>query len=214
MPFVVATGRSFESARAILEQWRLPEPDAFIVDVGTRIMVAGATGSWAECGAFATALDRNWDRSAIERALAPLDIEPQHDDTAGPHKLSYFGDAEDAASIRTTLAAAGLAARVVLSHGHLIDVLAPAGGKAAAIAAYAGRVGLTLSDCIAAGDSGNDLDMLDACGAAIVVANASDELASLKPRAGLHRVRQRHAAGVLEGLARLGHASRRQPVAA
>ena len=39
---------------------------------------------------------------------------------------------------------------------------------------------------------------------AIVVANASEELAMLTPRAGLHRVGSRHAAGVMEGLDLLG----------
>ena len=204
MHFVVATGRSFAEARAVLAHWHLPEPDAFITDVGTRIMLAGARGEWRACDAYASALDTGWDLPAVRAALGPLAIAPQPEATAGPHKLSFFGTAMDAQAIRDTLAAAGLAARVIFSHGRLIDVLAPAGGKAAAIAAYADRVGLTLADCVAAGDSGNDLDMLDACGAAIVVGNASDELATLAPRPGLYRAERHHAAGVLEGLERLG----------
>ncbi|MCP3736145.1 glycosyltransferase [Sphingomonas sp. RP10(2022)] len=202
--FVVATGRGIEAARAILSRWQLPEPDAFIVDVGTRLWLADDTGGWRECADYARTLDRDWDREAVARALAPLGVTPQPAETAGPHKLSFFGDDADAARIRATLAAAGLRARVIFSHGRLIDVLAPAGGKAAAIAAYAARAGWSLGQCIAAGDSGNDVDMLDACGHAIVVGNASDELADLCPRPGLHRVDAHHAAGVLEGLERLG----------
>jgi sucrose-phosphate synthase len=72
------------------------------------------------------------------------------------------------------------------------------------VAAYAGMRGMTLADCIAAGDSGNDADMLEACGHAIVVGNASAELDGLSARAGLRRVRAHHAAGVMEGLAALG----------
>ena len=204
LPFVVATGRSFAEARAVLAQWRLPEPDAFIVDVGTRILRPAGQGGWQACAAFTAALDCNWDRAAVRAAIAPLGIEAQPATTEGAHKLSFFGNAEDAALIRTTLADQGLAARVVFSHGRLIDVLSPGGGKAAAIAAYAAGLGLALRDCIAAGDSGNDLDMLDACGFAIVVANASEELAGLAPRAGLYRATKAHAAGVVEGLARLG----------
>lgn len=216
LPFVVATGRSFDAARAVLAQWQLPDPDAFIVDVGTRIMLADddGAGGWHECPVFAAALDRDWDLLAVRRALAPLAITSQPPATAGPHKLSFFGTASDAAAIRATLATAGLSARVVFSHGRLIDVLAPHGGKAAAVAAYAWRIGLTLADCIAAGDSGNDLDMLDACGFAIVVANASDELAMLAVRPGLYRTGQPHAAGVVEGLDRLGLAERPTQVAA
>lgn len=58
--------------------------------------------------------------------------------------------------------------------------------------------------CIAAGDSGNDVDMLDACGHAIVVGNAGHELADLAERDGLMRVTAHHANGVMEGLEKLG----------
>ncbi len=214
LPFVVATGRSFDEARRVLAQWHLPEPDAWIVDVGTRIMVADPAGGWQEWADYADALDADWDLPAVRRALEPLAIAPQPPSTAGPHKLSFFGTAANATAIRAALAAAGLSARVVFSHGELIDVLAPGGGKAAAVAAYAARIGLTPADCIAAGDSGNDTDMLAACGFAILVANASDELADLAPRAGLYRAARPHAAGVIEGLARLGMVTRAAQAAA
>jgi sucrose-phosphate synthase len=202
--FVVATGRGIDAAQAILARWRLPTPDAFIVDVGTRLLLADGAGGWRACADYAQALDRDWDRVAVVRALAPLGVTPQPAETDGPHKLSFFGDAADTARIRAVLAAAGLKARVIFSHGRLIDVLAPTGGKAAAIAAYAARHGWSLGQCIAAGDSGNDADMLAACGQAIVVGNAGEELAHLRPRAGLYRARAHHAAGIVEGLDRLG----------
>ena len=202
--FVVATGRDMGAARGILRGWGLPDPDAWIVDVGTRILLADGAGGWRECPDYARRLDAGWDRAAMVRALAPLALTPQPAETAGPHKLSFFGDDADAAAVRRALAEAGVAARVIFSHGRLIDVLAPAGGKAAAIAAYAARHGWSSARCIAAGDSGNDADMLDACGHGIVVGNAGDELAGLTPRAGLHRVRAHHAAGILKGLERLG----------
>ncbi|WP_343527161.1 HAD-IIB family hydrolase [Sphingomonas sp.] len=206
LPFVVATGRSFAMARMILTQWGLPEPDAFITDVGTRIMLKGQRG-WHECPAFSASLDAGWDRRAVATALKPLRLRPQPRDTAGPHKVSFFGTAADAAHVRDTLSEQGLAAKVVFSHGRLIDVLAPLGGKAAAIAAYARRLDLSLGACVAAGDSGNDADMLAACGHAIIVGNASDELDGLPPRDGLLRVSGHHANGVLEGLERLGLAT-------
>lgn len=206
-PFVIATGRDFAAARTILALWSIPAPDAFIVDVGTRLMVKGADGDWHECRDFARDLDEGWDRAAVVEALAPLGITPQPATTEGPHKLSFFGDRADADAIRDTLEAVGLQAKVIFSHGQLIDVLAPRGGKASAIAAYAARSGWSLAQVIAAGDSGNDEDMLTACGNAIVVGNASAELDTLPARAGLHRVRDFHANGVLEGLTALGLAS-------
>ena len=207
LPFVVATGRDFAAAQAILDDWGLPQPDAYITDVGTRMMLADTSGKWRECRVYARALDQHWDQPAVARVLAGLALTPQPATTAGPHKISFFGKAEDAARIDGALAEAGLAARVIFSHGRLIDVIAPHGGKAEAVAAYAGRYGWSLAHCVAAGDSGNDGDMLAACGHAIVVGNASDELAHLPPRLGLHRSTAHHAGGVLEGLARLGLAT-------
>jgi sucrose-phosphate synthase len=87
------------------------------------------------------------------------------------------------------------------------------GGKASAIAAYAARFGWSLAQVVAAGDSGNDFDMLSACGHAIAVGNAADELADLPDRAGLHRVCAHHANGVLEGLTQLGLAAPASPIA-
>ncbi|MCI1143025.1 HAD family hydrolase [Sphingomonas sp. WKB10] len=172
LPFIIATGRGFDAARMILKRWRLPQPDAFIVDVGTRLMLPDGTGGWRACADYARSLDADWDRDAVAATLAPLGVTAQPAATAGPHKISFYGGAADAGRIRAALSAAGLAARVIFSHGRLIDVLAPTGGKAQAIAAYAARRGLTLADCIAAGDSGNDADMLTACGHAIAVGNA------------------------------------------
>lgn len=204
MPFIVATGRSFDEAQVVLAQWDLPEPDAFVTDVGTRIIQKEADGSWHSCGNWAAALDENWNRDAVAAALAPLTLLPQPAQTAGPHKLSFFGTAQAAAQVRERLALSGLAAKVVFSHGRLIDVLAPSAGKAAAVSAYAATLGMTLSQCVAAGDSGNDEDMLERCGGAIVVGNAGDELAGLTQRRGLYRATHHHAAGVLEGLAWFG----------
>ncbi|MCQ8239745.1 HAD family hydrolase [Rhizosaccharibacter radicis] len=209
MPFVVATGRGFAAAADILARWRLPAPDAFITDVGTRIMLPDGRGGWRECALFEAFLRAGWDEAAAAAALARLRLSPQPPETRTPFKLSFFGDASDAARARLALGGAAVAARVVFSHDELIDVLPPNGGKARALAFHAARLGLSLRDCVAAGDSGNDLDMLDAAGHAIVVANASRELDVLRPRPELHRAAAPHAAGVVEGLRALGLGSRR-----
>ncbi len=204
MPFVVATGRAFDAARAVLAEWDLPEPDAFIVDVGTRILLRKRNGDWQLCDDYIAQLDGGWDRHAVAEILAGLGLDPQDPGTGGPHKLSFFGTEAQAHAIRAALGAAALGARVIFSHGRLIDVLAPRAGKAAALAWYAATLGFTLGDCIAAGDSGNDLDMLGACGCAIAVANSTGELDALLPRPGLLRVAGHHATGIMQGLAAFG----------
>lgn len=200
-PFVVATGRSLPEARAVLRQWQLPEPEVFVTSLGSEVFIdrGGIPTLWQ---AHAERID--WDRDAVLSLLMTLGLEWQGAVDQKRAKLSLFGDAADAARIRQALRGAGLAAQVIHSHGRLIDVLPVGGGKAGAIAMVAERYGLTLSDCIAAGDSGNDFDMLSLCGTAIVVGNASEELLALRPRAGLLRVEALHANGVLEGLRAAG----------
>lgn len=204
IPFVVATGRGLDAARLILNRWRLPMPDAFITDVGTTLTLPDGAGGWRACDDHARRLDDGWDRGAVDAVLGQLALHAQPPATAGRHKISFFGDAATADRIRAALDAAGLDARVVFSHGRLIDVLAPGGGKASAIAAYASHHGWTLANAVAAGDSGNDIDMLAACGHAIVVGNAGAELDPLPARPGLYRAVDHHALGLLEGLAALG----------
>ncbi|WP_435169020.1 HAD-IIB family hydrolase [Falsirhodobacter sp. 1013] len=202
LPFIVATGRSLPEARAVLRQWELPEPEVFITSVGTEIFRWGEGGLFL-CADYDRHVGASWDRAAVHRVVAGLHPEWQGDVDQKRHKISLFGDAGMAAGVRLDLAQAGLAAQVVHSHDRLIDILPPAAGKANAIAAVAAGLGLGLADCIAAGDSGNDFDMLDRCGSAIVVGNASAELANLKPRKGLLRAAHPFARGVLEGLERI-----------
>ncbi|WP_308917613.1 HAD-IIB family hydrolase [Jannaschia sp. LMIT008] len=211
--YVVATGRCISEARRVLDDWHLPQPDAFISAVGTELHVRGTDGRLHLCPDYAARLSRDWDRDAVLAALRDAGAAMQPEVEQRRWKLACFGDAAEAVRLRAVLRRAGLSARVVPSHGRLIDVLAPQGGKAAAVEAAASRLGLGLDDCIAAGDSGNDLDMLRACGRAIVVGNALPELDRLPASDRLHRTAAHNADGVMEGLVRLGLARTAVPVA-
>ncbi|KKN50534.1 hypothetical protein LCGC14_0631870 [marine sediment metagenome] len=201
MPFAVATGRSISEARVILANWDLPEPDLFITAVGSEIHRPDASGRLHLCQDYAAHLDEGWDRAAALAVIATSGVPLQAEIEQRRWKLACFGDATQAQILRDAFAAAGIAARIIDSHGRLIDILPPAGGKAAAIGFAAARFGLDLGDCIAAGDSGNDIDMLQTCGSAILVSNALPEVGGLTDAAGLYRCRTPHANGVLEGLA-------------
>ncbi len=216
VPFIVATGRCISEARAVIAQWGLPDPEAWITAVGTELYRAGPCGRLALCPDFREQVSRDWDREATLDALRMAGARFQSAVEQRRWKLACFGDREEAGRLSGYLLNAGLKCRVVPSHGRLIDVLAPHGGKAAAIAAFARSLSLTMRDCIAAGDSGNDRDMLLACGLGIIVGNALPDLNDLPGRAGLYRARAHHADGVLEGLDRAGllHATPRRTVRA
>ncbi|MBU2956049.1 HAD-IIB family hydrolase [Paracoccus sp. C2R09] len=202
MVLAVATGRSVVEARRVLREWHLPMPDLFITSVGSEIWRWGRDGALRPCGDYAAMIGGDWDRDGVRAALAPLGLtaQPGHDQRA--FKLSFFGNVHDRDRIGTALKRAGLRARVILSHDRLIDVLPRNAGKAAAIRFEAARMGIPADSCIVAGDSGNDLDMLQGFASAIIPANASPEVASVR---GAWRSEHPHAAGVLDGLDRFGH---------
>lgn len=201
MVLAVATGRSVTEARRVLDQWRLPRPDLLITSVGTEIWRWSGAAALRPCTDYARLIGADWDRAAIVEALRPIepDWQPAPDQRA--FKLSFFGDATDCVRIKAALERHGLPARVIWSHGRLIDVLPRGAGKAAAIRFEAARLGLADDACIVAGDSGNDLDMLQAFRHAIIPANALAEVASVR-----HAFRSRlpHAAGVVDGLRTFG----------
>lgn len=206
--YIVATGRSINEAQRVLAEWNLPRPDTFITSVGTEIWQEDRRGRLSLDECYAEALSANWPRRSLVRAIDDLredfSITPQAALEQREWKLSYFGSASAALLLRRTLDLLGLEARVIASHGRFIDVMPRAAGKANAVAHVAAQSGLDLSHCIAAGDSGNDRDMLMACGHAIVPANALPELDDLPQSARILRTAGRHADGVLEGLARIG----------
>lgn len=203
--FVVATGRPVTEARRVLSDWGLPRPDALVTSCGSEIWRWSGPGRLALCRDYAAGLD--WPRADVASALERAGAAWQAPCEQRRWKLSCLGDAAEAARLAGGLRAAGLAARVVPSHGRLIDILPRAAGKAAALRFEAARAGVGLHRCIAAGDSGNDADMLAAVGTggghAILPANALAEIAGL---AG-YRAAAAHADGVLEGLARIGLAA-------
>ena len=210
-PFVVATGRTMTEARAVLSDWALPEPDAWITSTGSEVYLRGPDGQPEADREWIAHASRGWRPQAAREILARLPgIAPQPEIEFRALKLGYVVDApRRAEEARAALAAAGIEAHVIFSHGDLLDVLPARAGKAAAMAWVARRLGAAGGPVVAAGDSGNDLDMLAAADLGVVVGR-SPELAALHARPGVHLARAAHADGVLEGLA---HADR-APLAA
>ncbi|WP_108502736.1 HAD family hydrolase [Paracoccus indicus] len=201
--FAVATGRSAPEARRVLREWHLPQPDLFITSVGSEIWRPDGQGGMRLCQAYADHLSQDWDRDAVMSVLLATGIPLQPHYEQRRWKLSLFGNADAARSVEDALSDAGLTAHVIASHGRFIDILPVRAGKAAALRFEAERFGLTLADCVTAGDSGNDRDMLIASGASILPANAYSELSGITGL-DIFRSSDRHAAGVLDGLTRLG----------
>ncbi|MFQ6552592.1 HAD-IIB family hydrolase [Aestuariibius insulae] len=203
--FVIATGRSIGEARRVLDKWALPHPEVWITSVGSEIYSPDRRGRLRLSKDWCAQIGDDWDPAGIERIAASVpDLAPQPHLEQRQFKSSYFGSASAAKALNRRLTEAGLNVRVIHSHSRLIDVVPHRAGKAAALAHVARSLGLTLADCVACGDSGNDVDMLEDAGRSIIVANASSELDHLTPNQRCLRSPLAHAAGVLHGLETFG----------
>jgi len=210
LAFGVATGRSFHSAMAILEQQDSPRPQVMITSVGSEIYHLDENGvTYTADSAWREVISPGWEREALRAALDGLD-EP---DASGPaawapqgpleqraFKLSYFGDAAAAARVRTRLARAGLRASVIHSHGRYLDILPERASKGTAVDHVRARYRLPERAVFVAGDSGNDVEMLRARVQAIIVANYSDGLAGHAALQHSYVARASHARGIIEGV--------------
>ncbi len=203
LAFGVATGRSFHSAMAILEQQDSPRPQVIISSVGSEIFHLDANGvTYTADAAWQTHVARGWERSAVAAALADTDgLASQAPLEQRAFKLSYFGDARAAARVRARLDRSGLAASVIHSHGRYLDVLPAGASKGTAVDHVRGLYGLHERDVFVAGDSGNDIEMLRSGRQSIIVANFSDDLANQSALAHSYVARASHARGVIEGVA-------------
>lgn len=199
---VYATGRSYGSTRRLVDEGILPQPAAVAAFVGTELWLP----PWkAPDPTYERTVIAGWDRERVGRVMAGFDdLEPQPDEFQTPLKASYYlRDPERIEEVAEALRRAGLRFRLVYSGGELFDVLPAEAGKRRAIEHLQRRWGVKHTRVLAAGDSGNDLDMLsDPRYLAVAVGNAEAELQKLNGDTRVYVADLPHAAGVLEGVER------------
>lgn len=221
---VFATGRHLESVLDAMREHALPAPDWIVCDVGTSIhrRVGHDYERHAPFEELLAAQTEGATRADVEALLSDVaGLVPQSPERQRRFKASYVSDAKDAEALAALanrrLAAARLPFSCLASldpfHGKgLLDVLPVGASKAAALVWLAAHADFAPDEVVFAGDSGNDLPAL-ACGfRAILVANASPELArraeselaarGLSGR--LFRAARTATAGVLEGCRHFG----------
>ena len=200
----MATGRRASDALAILDSWNLPHPDVLIGAVGTEIVWPIAHERTE--ASYRPVLCKPWNTHAVERALAQVSgVVPQPRSERTAWKRSYTLTSTGAAKrARRALKKAGIEVELIVSHDTLLDILPTGVGKAQAARHVAGRLGIPESRIVAAGDSGNDFDMLARSSRSVMVGNHHDDLAPLICAANVYRADAHHAAGVLEGLRHYG----------
>lgn len=199
--FGVATGRHLESTLAVLAEWGVPVPDLLITSVGSEIFYGHgmvADKSWAD------QLDYLWRPDALRRALRGVPgLRLQPADQQGRYKLSYFVDPQAVprlADIRRLLRQQDLHAKLVYSHQAYLDLLPVRASKGLAIRHLAMLWDIEPESILAAGDSGNDEEMLRGNTLGVVVGNYSPELERLRRRPRVYFARAEYARGILEGI--------------
>ncbi|MEX2476016.1 HAD-IIB family hydrolase [Marinobacter sp.] len=210
--FVIATGRSLRDALRELETWGAPRPDILVADVGSSVYQFDDSGKPRPMKDWQRQLTGDWHRARCQRLLDDHPALVQQPGRAQSRfKLSYFIRQSRLVNMGLTarglvneleqsMAMAGHAARLVCSHGNLLDVLPLHSGKALAVDFIRNQYGIEHPEVVTAGDSGNDLDLLRHAAFGIAVANHTDELNALCGYRNIYWARAAGAAGIMEGL--------------
>ncbi|MFZ5760270.1 MAG: HAD-IIB family hydrolase [Thermodesulfobacteriota bacterium] len=196
----VSTGRSLELTLDIMTTHHIPIPDVLICSVGTEIYYGPnlrIDKGWQQH------ISHRWKPEDIKKTLGDLDfLALQPDEGQRRCKISYYmGDRQDLLElVRQRLGHAGLPCTVIYSHGRFLDILPQRASKGKAIKYLKYKWEFAADDIMVAGDSGNDEDMLRSGCSALVVANHSRELDHLRGHRRIFFSKERHAAGIIDGL--------------
>ncbi|WP_041429183.1 HAD family hydrolase [Synechococcus sp. PCC 7502] len=200
--FGVATGRSIESAKQILEEWEVPFPDLWITSVGSEIHYGEATqvdNDWGEH------IHDQWQPELVCEAIAKLSgIKLQSAEGQRTHKISYLVDPTKSPSIseiQSHLRQHQLQVQAIYSHQEFLDILPLRASKGNAVSYCANKWNFSMEKILVAGDSGNDEQMLTSGANAVVVGNYSSELEKLRGRDQIYFANDKYAQGILEAIA-------------
>jgi len=200
MGFGVATGRTADSARKILEKYRIPHPDVIICSVGSTLFYGQST---KPSSGWASHIASRWNREKIVDLLKDFDfLEYQEEETQRRFKVSYYMDpAKDRLpAIHNRLLRHRCRYNLIYSHDRYLDILPYRASKGKAIRYLSYKWEIPLINFLVCGDSGNDEEMLRGEPRAVVVANYSHELAELKGSRNLYFADSECAGGILEGM--------------
>ena len=225
---VYVTGRHRVLVEQAMDDYDLPLPDFVIGDVGTRIYALEGK-EWRVDRLWSQRLAADWrhgQAADLARALGDLaELRLQEADRLSPYKLSYYVPVTEdptglLALVRDRLALTGAHCNVIWSVDEttstgLLDILPAGASKLHALEFLRDQLGVPLERTVFAGDSGNDLEVLESEVPAILVANAQesvrtaalDRAAALGNSAKLYIARGElpglngnYSAGVLEGV--------------
>ena len=192
---VVVTGRRRDGLREVI---RLLGVESYVFEIGGGLVLDGEVQWLGGEGAFT----RIAESGAPALLREHFGLEPHAPWDAG-REVSHLlrGDA-DPAEANALLARHGHDDLRLLDNGHGVHHLVPAGiSKAAAVAAHMQARGYEPDDCIAVGDSGEDVSMAEYVGCFWLVANAEPRaVAAARGVPNVRHAEAGHGAGVYEAV--------------
>ena len=215
VPICYVTGRHLSLARKGAGTFRLPLPTWWLCNVGTEIYDAQGEpdSEWER------RLGRELDPHALRQALSGIPgLSVQEAQKQGRHKFSLYYPKPASERLkaeilhRASALADGLQliASVEESCGRaLLDIIPAQAGKKHAVEYMAHRLGLPKERVFFAGDSGNDLDVLQSGVCGTLVGNTPDEvrdqaMRAQGPESRLFVAGALYGDGVIEGLDHYG----------
>lgn len=186
---VYVTGRDINLVKEAIADYALPEPDYAITDVGTVIyQVRG--GAWQSLAQWQELIAQDWHdyhHADLVHALAEVtELELQEQEKQNRFKLSYYLDLKwDARRVlgqmQRTCDALGVAVNIIWSIDAgagvgLVDVLPQRASKVRGIRFLGEQLKHIEDEILFAGDSGNDLDVLESSIPAVLVANGAKDV--------------------------------------
>ena len=202
MAFALASGRNVNLVKKVIEEEQLPLPDFIICSVGTEIYYTNGKDYILDKG-WSTFLAGRWKREDIVNRLKGIPwIKMQEEVAQNPFKISYYYDKEkyNHEQLIKVLGTGWYKVNIIPSNGEFLDFLPKRASKGNAIKFLCHKWAIPLSSVIAAGDSGNDIDMFRSSVKGIIVGNRSVELAEYKTTKKIYVAKSSASSGILEGL--------------
>ncbi|HEY6907340.1 MAG TPA: HAD-IIB family hydrolase, partial [Ignavibacteriaceae bacterium] len=200
--FVVATGRTIDSAMQVLNENRLLSPDVIISSVGSEIYYKHNNDLIYSKG-WDTHIAYQWQRIKITEVLSNVGfLTLQEELTQRKYKISYLmEDNKDyPKKVKEILMKYKLKASVIFSHGQFLDILPYRASKGKAVRYLAYRWNIPYKQVLVAGDSGNDEEMLKGDMLGVVVGNYSNELEKLRGSKRIYFSKRNYAGGIVDGI--------------
>jgi sucrose-6F-phosphate phosphohydrolase len=186
---VYVTGRDRKLVEDAIDEYRLPQPDYVIADVGSTIYQI-QQHDWRHFDKWQQEISPDWaGRSHADlHSLfsSSLLLKLQEDTKQNTYKLSYYVPLEAdhktlMSEMHSKLVNMEIRASLIwsideLAGTGLLDVLPASANKRHAIEFLMKQLGFDLSNTVFAGDSGNDLAVLTSPIRSVLVANASADV--------------------------------------